>query len=124
MNKPINLVEIKRRESAATKGPWFCVDAYTPNDEYDNGELLCISIYEDDHADAIAWSDRIAPNDKQYQSTVADMDFIANAREDIPALIAEVERLRNEIDYLKRSMKIEEMVLDVANQNIKRLKLD
>lgn len=101
----VDLVAIKRRESAATKGPWFHLNAHSPIDEYDETETPCISIYEDDHADAIAWANGVNPSDKHYNSTIANMDFIAHSREDIRALIAEVERLRDENDRLKRSLK-------------------
>ena len=70
----LDLEAIKARESAATKGPWvdtdpLCVRHAEPN----------IYMGDEEIADVYTRSDSI---------------FIAHAREDIPNLIAEVERLQ------------------------------
>lgn len=72
----VDLDAIKKREAAATKGPWFQGPYYRADVESKFG---CIR--------ANCWN---APQ------AIADADFIAHARQDIPALIAEVERLRAE----------------------------
>lgn len=65
--------EIKTREQAATKGPWYEEGWALPNENDDYVELI--------------------------DDSPADAAFIAHARTDIPALIAEAERLQksNEI---------------------------
>lgn len=67
---PKYLAEIKARERAATPGPWECETHHT------------------------RWGDvhEVLVN-KCNPSTVSDCYFIAHARTDIPALVAEVERL-------------------------------
>lgn len=76
------LEEIKAREKAATQGPWFYNISETAIDskeksivtpEIDGQEFPVISM------------------------TYEDADFIAHARTDIPALVAEVERLQKEL---------------------------
>lgn len=73
MLDPKYLAEIKAREQAATPGPW--------KHEEENSEYV------------------IGPNELNvcliYRKDLGDAAFIANARTDIPALVAEVERLKN-----------------------------
>lgn len=72
----LDLEPIKTREAAATKGPWrtfFAEDIAV--EESDTGE----------------W---IAHLGDECDGHEPDAHFIAHARQDIPALIAEVERLR------------------------------
>lgn len=66
------LQQIRERAEKATAGPW----------EYDGSDIM-----------APPFLDIV---DHVYET--ADADFIAHAREDIPALMAEVERLRTIID--------------------------
>lgn len=42
--------------------------------------------------------------DNRGELLLADADFIANARADVPALLAEVERLREENAWLRESL--------------------
>ncbi len=70
------LAEIKAREQAATPGPW-----------------------EDDIADIWLGDRHIA----EVYST-SDTTFIAHARADIPALLAEVERQDQQIATLKKAL--------------------
>lgn len=67
------LQEIKARADAATPGPWECETHHTR--------------WGDVHEVLISGSN---------PSTVSDCYFIAQARTDIPALVAEVERLQSE----------------------------
>lgn len=71
------LAEIKAREQAATKGPWFySLNGYIiPND---GGEPVAFVGGSGDQA-------------------ILDCKFISRVRADIPALIDEVERLQNEV---------------------------
>lgn len=79
---PINLEEIKARYEAATPGEW--VESFSAT----HGP--CIKVY-------------LGPN-QQRGITVAgelevnDLEFIVHAHQDIPALIAEVERLRTALE--------------------------
>lgn len=71
------LAEIKAREQAATPGPWHhdkdCLDYIRDT----NGSNICMIYQREDDA------------------------FIAHARTDIPALVAEVERLAEENEKMK-----------------------
>lgn len=70
----MNLEEIKARAEKATPGPWK-YDKYSDNLVVENG-------YE-------AYLGELKGK---------DVEFLVHAREDVPALIAEVERLRAELD--------------------------
>jgi hypothetical protein len=80
------LQEIKDRESKATEGPWvhlentpFWGEIRTANEN--SFTQIAVMPHLDDRT--------------------GDFNFIAFAREDIPALVAEVERLQAEIKQLK-----------------------
>jgi hypothetical protein len=72
MSAPLALAAIKARVEAASVGPWTA------------------------HPDGLVWAPRLG--DPVSASTEpADAEFIAAARQDVPALIAEVERLRAQL---------------------------
>ena len=71
------LNEIKERCDKATEGPWLA-----------NGTSDYTEIY-----DANAWGKALAPL-ALVGSNPKDADFIAHARQDIPALLAEIKRLQ------------------------------
>lgn len=73
------LAEIKAREQAATKGPW----------EYGD---VAGEIWSADGNTVIGGTEG-----EGISISKPDATFITAAREDIPALIAEVERLQNEV---------------------------
>jgi len=76
----VDLDELEALEKSATPGPWE-VGQYTYSVMNKNGAMLCSSTYaalKSPEKDALC-------------------DFIAHAREDVPALIAEIERLRAEL---------------------------
>lgn len=79
------LAEIKAREQAATPGSWQA-DYNTP---FSNN---FVGIYEETEGYIIKAEDE----DEGYSTRQADADFIAHSRADIPALVAEVERLTKE----------------------------
>jgi hypothetical protein len=84
----IELSAIEERCNKATPGPW----TYIP----DWGDVVSCAEESMCHiADIPTLDDR--PD---------DMEFIANARADIPALIAEIRRLRAEIDKLKANTRL------------------
>lgn len=77
---------IKERAKKATPGPWYADDEKWPG----NANL---QYWFDTHYDGVGAA-----------ATKADAEFIANAREDIPKLVAEIERLREAIKTAKREL--------------------
>ncbi len=92
---PLDLATIRARADAASKGPWSAEGRFVAQ-EVD------------------PWSDVVSPqvNCMAYCyggvgagiELPADAEFIAAARSDVPALIAEVEILREENTWLRESM--------------------
>lgn len=74
------LENIERRCNAATPGPWI---SFWEGRDHTSGESVIVRGDQGQYDDLY-----ISP------STLADQDFIAHAREDIPALIDEVLRLK------------------------------
>lgn len=83
----IDLDAIEARAKAATPGPW----RVNPRVEADPGET-----------DGHGWLAG-PPAAIEYEAALfnRDADFIAAAREDVPALIAEVRRLRSVVDMYR-----------------------
>ena len=80
----LDLDAIKARADAATEGPWGVEGRAHPGpDEH-------LVIYPVEQGGTLAF----------VQPSWDDAEFIAHARTDIPALIAEVERLRGRIEAL------------------------
>lgn len=71
-----DIAEIRKRYERATPGPW---KPYVEGRESMSGSSFIMTGGEDIYLTG---------------ATVADQDFIAHARQDIPSLVAEVERLR------------------------------
>jgi hypothetical protein len=90
----LDLDPIKQRAAAATPGPW------TVDKDPDIEETLAIAHPETHAKDRMMrfYSDFVAVGlgDVQKGET-ADADFIAQARADVPALVAEVESLRERL---------------------------
>src|SRR5690606_2755660 len=82
--KPEELEAIRKRAEAATPGPW---DVDIPMDVC--GE--CENEYE-----IVESSVFLAPIVAELKIG-ANAEFIAHAREDVPKLLAEIDRLRNEL---------------------------
>jgi DNA repair exonuclease SbcCD ATPase subunit len=80
---PERLAQIRRRVENATPLPW------TPSSAYPH-----ICWQGDDQGEQI-----ISAN--LSERPAEDIDFIAHARQDVPALLGEVERLRGELDDLR-----------------------
>lgn len=72
------LAEIRKRADSATPGPW---KAYIEERDFQSGSSFIQTQGEDIEL---------------IGATEADYDFIANARQDIPKLLDEIERLRGE----------------------------
>lgn len=114
----MDLEQIKKRAEAATPGPWdrawYMAQGDTSCPCGERGKLLHSypsgddrfrtyhihegSRFEDDHAiTSLATFDEVAGNFDYEEGGIIrreDAEFIAHAREDVPALVAEVERLR------------------------------
>lgn len=90
MNKPLDLSAIKARAEAATPGPWsdLCYIVYAQTKP---GSTFDIPL-ADASLDECPFS---------HDQCEANAQFIAHARTDIPALIAEVERLNGEVARLR-----------------------
>lgn len=84
--------EIEARASAATPGPWAVWDSCSWRrigtvEPYADGNVICPITQNDGHPDLLAKRE--------------DLEFVAHAREDIPALCATVKHLRAENERLK-----------------------
>ena len=111
-NEPMTeerLAEIMGREKAATQGPWVFEEpdgkvllGYTPKEVRvcESGCLGSIGsrFVCDMHSD---WRYTY----KNKDEPLANAAFLAHAREDIPALLAEVERLRAELENADKRTK-------------------
>lgn len=73
------LVAIRTRCEAATPGPW---KSYIEGRDHTSGSSFIKTTGEDIELSG---------------ATVADQDFIAHAREDVPRLLEEVQRLRSQL---------------------------
>lgn len=98
------LQAIKERVEKATPGEWF-YDSYTVcTDEIlgDDGELIeTVTLdYADRHGDV-------------HFKEEADAQFVAHARQDVPALISEVERLEKERAALEFHLKVSSCALEI-----------
>jgi hypothetical protein len=120
MNKT-QLDEIKAREEKATPGPWFATVAHEweptgSNDEY--GASI------DAYPPGVPPHDSFGPvvmggHGQKVSGAVGvllnnDAQFIAHAREDVPALVAEIERLKEENAELKTRAEL----LQNSNQSL------
>ncbi|MBE9586834.1 hypothetical protein IM792_20465 [Mucilaginibacter sp. JRF] len=74
------LEEIEARCANASPGPW---KAYIEGRDHESGSDFIMTGSDEDI--------------EMLGATVADYDFIANAKQDIPRLVAEIRRLRNEL---------------------------
>lgn len=88
--EPLDLGPIRERVAAATDGPWEEWTARDPNGVFRNG----ISPASDLEVDIC-----ITPRTPQG---VEDSIFITAARDDVPALLSEVERLRAALATARR----------------------
>lgn len=106
--EPLDLKPIKDRASEATEGPWTMViykGRGTKNLHEDKRWFnLHARPYDPELSRAKAkW--HVCIEESEFKPTLHDADFIAHARQDIPALVAEVEQLRKENDELRRKLK-------------------
>ena len=91
-NDPISDTELhtmQQRADAASKGPWEAFVA-GPGDSFSS--MIRIGGVDDNEPDMYL------SREDWYSANAADLRFIAAARQDVPRLIAEVQRLRRELD--------------------------
>lgn len=81
------LHEVRKRAEAATKGPW----------SYYGSDNVIVS-----EAEEYSYAPEIA---EEFTIT-SDAEFIAHARQDVPALIAEVERLNGVVGTLVSDLEL------------------
>jgi hypothetical protein len=93
----MNLQEIKEREARATPGFWVNMGEHNPDSVF-FGEIRCGGTQEQETFILIA----VMP---ESDDRTDDFNFIAHAREDIPALVAEVERLQAENERMRTVLK-------------------
>ncbi|HEV2929940.1 MAG TPA: hypothetical protein VGW74_14705, partial [Propionibacteriaceae bacterium] len=91
----LDLDAIEARADAATPGPW-----HGEHEQYEGRELLCVSIGD------YGWvcsGERSPEYDIDSEQGKADAEFIAHARTEVPALVAEVRGLRAELERMRRA---------------------
>ncbi len=92
---PINddeLAEIAARADAATKAPW---ESFVEGRDHFGGDnFIRTGGLDDGSPDMYVTHYFWVENPTPVPAPPADLDFIAHARQDIPRLIAEIERLR------------------------------
>ena len=88
----LDLEAIKARAAAATEGPWEWDDS-TIGQHWSRPEPWAVVV-----DDEVSCMDYCYGGSSSPIKSDADGQFIAHAREDIPALVAEVERLRAQLD--------------------------
>jgi hypothetical protein len=75
------LIQIEHRVNSAQAGPW---KAYIEDRDHESGSFFIMTGTEDQRGEDI----------EMIGATIADYDFIANARQDIPRLIDEIRKLK------------------------------
>ena len=94
------IIAIRKRVEMATKGPW---KSYIEGRDHSSGnDFIMTGISESEDI----WTEGRGPDIELTGATKADQDFIANARQDIPKLLDEVTKLKEEINNLKRQFKV------------------
>ena len=79
-----DLEEISSRCQGATAGPWT---SYVEGRDHESGSSFIMTSGEDIELAG---------------ATIADQDFIAHARQDVPRLLEEVQRLRHSLEESER----------------------
>lgn len=79
------LQEIMKRCEAATNGPW---SSYVEGRDHESGSNFIMTGTQENRGEDIELTG----------ATIADQDFIAHARQDIPMLIEEINRLKSLLD--------------------------
>ena len=78
------LEKIRRRCESATPGPW---SSYVEGRDHTSGSNFIMT----------RSGEKRGPDIELSGATDADQDFIANARQDVPKLLEEIERLKKKL---------------------------
>lgn len=81
------LDEIRERAEKATKGPWFVEKFYHEEQEYQ--EYIKSAAVVHDNGTSL----RVITRNDWSNPVVTDLEFIAHAREDVPRLLAYIDKL-------------------------------
>lgn len=122
-DQPLDLSPIEGRCDAATKGPWRVtrtgVSDFAHDFSYieaDGTEFIEVAWKWPEAGVCEARAERTG-HANGVCGTMPDAQFIAHAREDIPALLAEVKRLRMELDRA-RDAALEEAAKIADDENV------
>jgi hypothetical protein len=114
MPEPLDLDAIRAAEAAATPGPWEARWAEPADEPERFAAAIRLSIEHDAEGDTASTAWRLiateVPEDEWLNlgfmgngsSSAANTAFIAGARSWVPALVAEVERLRQYAQHLRK----------------------
>ena len=95
----IDLAAIRQRVEKATEGPW------NTGFDYERNDPTVITPGHIEHTIDYTLTEGGLEHGK------ADAEFIAHAREDVPALLDEIDRLRKDLSYeVEQKIKLAEMV--------------
>jgi hypothetical protein len=91
------LKAIRERTEAATPGPWYWekLDA----DGWNDTEMPYLASASDEGVMHFGDCEQYYPSEGSPPND-EDAEFIAHAREDVPKLLAEIERLRRELSFI------------------------
>lgn len=81
--------EIEKRCNKATKGIW---KSYIEGRDHSSGDSFIMTGIKGDED---IWNEDRGPDIYLTGATEFDQDFIANARQDIPKLLAEIKKLKS-----------------------------
>jgi hypothetical protein len=109
--KPLDIDAIEARANAATPGPWEAIDQKREHHEFKFVRSKT-AIHKNDRGPSYAYE---ILSDEDYDTKSADMQFIAHARTDIPALIAAYRSQAGEIARLRA--RVAELVTALDAQN-------
>jgi hypothetical protein len=84
---------IENRCNSATKGPW---KSFIEDRDHESGDGFIMTGVEDS---TNIWTDTRGEDIYISGGTLADQDFIANARQDIPKLIEVVRELKKALNH-------------------------
>jgi hypothetical protein len=83
-----DLETIKNRYQSTTIAPWIA--SIEGRDHESGSHFIMTGIPKGENI----WQEKRGEDLEIIGATIADIDFIANARQDVPALIEEIERLQ------------------------------
>ncbi|MEZ5002971.1 MAG: hypothetical protein R2730_08030 [Chitinophagales bacterium] len=93
--KDEELNEIMNRVLSATKGPWV---SWVEGRDYDSGDSFIMTGIEKGQD---IWNNSRGEDIYLSGATIADQDFIAHARQDIPKLLSYISELKQQLEKKK-----------------------